>query len=347
MVNKIYAMSSFLQFRAVYDAKIKFAEKLGYPRKKNTDFAAERKSIETSEELYNHIKDFMDCSVDNRTALALSGGIDSAILAKFMPKGSTAYTFRCVVPDKSVHDEVTKAIYFCDANGLEQRIVDIYWEDIENLAPILMKHKNAPIHSIEVQIFKAALQAKHDGFDKLIFGEGADAVFGGLSSLLSRDYSIGEFIERYSFIMPYKVLKQFVVITEPYEKKCKNGNIDVHSFIDEQLFWEYMNSYYNACECAGIAFISPFLHVVHKKLDIERVRSGDSKYLVREVFKQLYPDVEMAPKTPMPRPMDEWFSSWDGPKRPEFWKDCHVSMIGDQRYYVWVLEIFLNMIDEM
>ena len=70
-----------------------------------------------------------------------------------------------------------------------------------------MRRKNAPIHSIEVQIHKAALVAKRDGIDTLVFGEAADAVYGGLNGLLSQDWTIGQFIERYSFVMPYRVLK--------------------------------------------------------------------------------------------------------------------------------------------
>jgi len=44
----------------------------------------------------------------------------------------------------------------------------------------------------------------------------------------------------------------------------------------------------------------------------------------------------------MPRPMDEWFENWEGPKRPEFWPNCHVNMTGDQKYYIWILEKFLE-----
>jgi len=247
-----------------------------------------------------------------------------------------------VVPGKAVTDETPKAKRFCEINNLEHRVVEIYWEDYEKYIPVLMKHKNAPIHSIEVQIYKAALQAKRDGFDRFIFGEGADSIFGGLSSLLSKDYTIGDFIDRYSFVLLYKVLKQFFLVTEPFEFVCENGYIDVHKFIDRQFFLEYMNSYFNACECADVVFSTPFINLVHKPLDINRIRSGDSKYLIREVFGRLYPDMDMAPKTPMPRPMDEWFENWEGPKRPEFWPNCHINMTGDQKFYIWVLERFMN-----
>lgn len=343
MVDLTYAMSSFLQFRTVYDKNISFGTELGIPRRMETAVSKGRKPIQKAEELYEYIKTFMEEKVaKGKVALALSGGIDSAICASFMPKGSVAYTFQCVVPGKQVTDEVPKARKFCELNGLEQRVVKIYWEDYEQLSTKLFQFTHAPFHSIDIQIYKAALQAKKDGFDTLIFGQGADMIFGGLDKLLSRDWTIGEFIERYSHVMPYKVLKKSVLITEPYEKYEENGYIRTHDFLDDHLFWEDIHSYDNACQAAGVKFEGAYLGLIHKPLDIERVRRGDSKYLVREVFKMLYPDMEMAEKTPMPRPMDEWLEHWKGPKRPEFWENCHQSMSGDQKYYIWILEKFLE-----
>jgi asparagine synthetase B (glutamine-hydrolysing) len=343
MVDKVYAMSSFLQFRTVYDPKIKFAEHLDVPRRTDVNFAEMRKPISNSEQLYKHIKNFIEHeTADGKAALALSGGIDSAICAKFMPKGSVVYTFKCVAPGKQVADETAKAKQFCEINGLEQRIVEIFWEDYEKLSKELFRFINAPFHSINIQIYKAALQAKHDGFDTLIFGQGADLIFGGFDRLLSKDWILGEFVERHSCIMPYKVLKNFTVITEPYKEYSKNGYIDLHNFLDNHLFWEDIHSYYNSCAAAGIKFAGAFMNTIHKPLDIERVRNGENKYIVREVFKMLYPRIEMAEKTPMLRPMDEWFENWSGPKRPEFWTNSHINMTGDQKYYIWVLERFLE-----
>jgi asparagine synthetase B (glutamine-hydrolysing) len=346
MVDKTYAMSSFLQFRAVYDQNIRFAGHINTPRRADTSFSVNRRPIVNSDQLCKHVKEFVEReTAGGKAALALSGGIDSAICAAFMPKGSVAYTFRCVVPDKQVTDETSKAKYFCGINELEHRTVDIYWEDYEMLTPQLFKYINSPFHSIDVQIYKAALQAKHDGFDTLVFGQGADLIFGGFDKLLSKNWTMGEFIDRYSCMMPYKVLKDFVVITKPFSEYETDGYIDLHNFLDNHLFWEDIHSYHNSCAAAGVKFAGAYMDTVHKPLDIARIRSGDSKYLVREVFKYLYPDVEMAEKTPMPRPMNEWFENWNGPKRPEFWPNCQVNMTGDQKYYVWVLEKFLNFID--
>jgi asparagine synthetase B (glutamine-hydrolysing) len=346
MVDKIYAMSSFLQFRTVYDPNIKFAEKLDYPRRADTSFSYNRIPMNTSGELYEFIKNFIERqSADGKAALALSGGIDSAICAAFMPKGSIAYTFRCIVPGKQVTDETESAKRYCELNGLEHRIVDVYWEDYEQLSPVLMHYINAPFHSIDIQIYKAALQAKHDGFERLIFGQGADLIFGGFDQLLSKDWTIGDFINRYSCVLPYKVLKEFILIIDPFKKWAKDGYIDLHNFLDEHLFWEDIHSYHNSCSAADIEFAGAYMNVAHKPLDYRRVRSGDSKYMVREVFKRLYLGWDLPQKIPMPRATDEWLENWEGPKRPEFWPNCHVNMTGDQKYYIWILEKFLEEFD--
>lgn len=73
---------------------------------------------------------------------------ESAVLAHWMPKGSQVYTLQCVVPGVQVIDETDDAKRHAKRNDLSQKIVQIYWEDFEAYAPLLMKHKGAPIHSI-------------------------------------------------------------------------------------------------------------------------------------------------------------------------------------------------------
>ena len=64
-------------------------------------------------------------------------------------------------------------------------------EGFEKHSDMLMLQKGAPLHLIEVQIHKVALQAKRDGIETMIFGEAADAVYGGQSNILSRDWKVG------------------------------------------------------------------------------------------------------------------------------------------------------------
>ena len=340
-----YCASSFLMYRTIVNHNKCFSKKIP-PYFYN--IPTKREPIKNSYELEQKLKKEVEkATKGGKAALALSGGIDSAILAKFMPKGSTAYTFQCVVPRKKVTNEVPQATKYAKECGLNHKIINVYWEDFEKFSPILMKHKGAPFHSIEVQIYKAALKAKEDGFNTFIFGESADSVFGGLNGLLSQDWKIGDFIERYQFVPPYKVLKQFSVITEPIIKHTNNGYIDPHEFISTEFFKESMGSYYNALEAAGVKFLAPYSRcILDTPIDYSRIRNGENKYLVREVFNRLYPNFEAPPKTPMPRPTDEWFENWQGPTRPEFWPHCTDNMTGDQKWLVYILEQFLNLIEK-
>lgn len=344
-VDKKYCMSSFLMYRAVIDEEKCFSKQY-IPSHFKVDFP--RTPIANSFELENTMKKLLEeWTADGKAALALSGGIDSAVLAKFMPKGSKVYTFQCVVPGKEVTNEVPQASKYVKECGLEHEVIEIYWEDMEKYAPLLMKSKGAPIHSIEVQIYKAALKAKQDGYERLIFGETSDINYGGLDKFFFDDWTVGKWLERYCYVMPYLALKEYEVINKPVRPYVKDGIVDVHEFLRNFTLETSMGSYLNACKCAGIEFKSPYLMTyMSQPLDYKRIQNGESKYLVREVFERLYPNMEVPVKISMPRPMAEWFSNWDGPKRVEFWKNCTKNMDGDQKWLVWALEKFLNICDE-
>lgn len=344
--DKLYCMSSFLMYRSIIDKTKAFTSKLA---PKYYDLPENRVLIKDSFELEETLKKQVEAAVsDGKAALALSGGIDSAILAKFMPKGSTAYTFKCIVPGIEVTDETKTAVLYAKECGLKHVIIPIYWEDYEKYLSVIMKQKGAPVHSIEVQIYKAAIQAKADGYDKLIFGESADCLYGGLSNILSKDWSIGEFIERYSYVLPYKALKEFEMIIAPFVQYEKDGKIDVHEFFQNVFFFESTNSYYNALHCANVEPVLPYANTkMNVPLDYERVRSGENKYFIRDIFKRLYPEFDIPQKLPMPRPVNEWLKNWKGPVREEFWENCTENMSGDSKWLVYCLEKFLNMIDEI
>lgn len=344
-VDKTYCSSSFLMYRRIIDKEKCFNMSLPVHRV-NIDF--KREIVCESNQLLTVLREKVKNATKNgKVALALSGGIDSAILAKLMPGGATAYTFKCIVPGVKVIDETKKASEYARECGLNHKIIEINWDDMIAFSPVLMEHKGAPIHSIEVQIFKAAIQAIQDGNHGIIFGESADCLFGGLSDLLSKDWLFGDFVERYMFVNPVKVLKRFCFDLTPFNRHCKDGRIDPHDFISNEFFPESIASYINASETAGIQAFLPYSECkMGSSIDYARIRSGENKYLVREVFKKLYPGWEIPKKTPMPRPMDEWLKNWQGPTREEFWPHCTDNMTGDQKYYVWILEKFLNYIEK-
>ena len=81
--------------------------------------------------------------------------------------------------------------------------------------------------------------------------------------------------------------------------------------------------------------------------NLERIRSGDSRYYVRALFRMKYPNIPLPEKHPMPRPVDEYFKDWAGPTRPEFRKDIDMSKYsGNQKWLMWCLKQFLNEYDK-
>ena len=340
-----YCMSSFLMYRRVVDQTKSFLEG---KRPKTVPLKWDKVPIKDSFELEDYLRERVaEATKDGNVALALSGGIDSAILAKFMPKGSTAYTFRCIADGVKTTDETKIASQYASICGLKHKIIDIYWKDMVEFAPLLMEKKSAPLHSIEVQIYKAGMAAIKDGFTGMIYGETADVNYGGLSKILSHDWNTEDFIERYAYLKPWSVLRhpkmQFIDMT-PY---VKDDIVDVHKYLSEFDIIESVNSYVNACETAGIKFIAPYAGTyLSQPLDYERVRKGENKYLIREVFSRLYPNLTIPTKIPMPRPTDEWLKNWNGPKRDEFIEGCQKHLTGDQKWLLWCLERILNKIDE-
>lgn len=344
MVDKRFCMSSYLMFRYIADAEKTFMVDRTCSI---ADISFPRTPVRRADELLNAMESTMHKACeDGKAVLALSGGIDSAVLAGLAPKGTTAYTFRCVVPGKKVIDETAQAGYWADLCGLKHEIIDITWQDIVRVSDPIMRHKGAPIHSIEAQIYIAAEKARRAGAKRFIFGENADIIYGGMNGLLQKDWLFGEFVERYTYVMPYKVLRDPHMILEPYIEFEKDGHIDGHDFINKYFRQEALGTYQNACQTAGIDFVGPYSETyLADPIDYARIREGDTKYIVREAFQMLYPGEEMPVKIPMPRPLDEWLGDWGGPCRPEFIPHCTDNMSGDQRWMVWCLERYLNMID--
>ncbi|MEW7917776.1 asparagine synthase-related protein [Enterococcus avium] len=342
MIDKKYCMNSYLTYRYIVDENKSFSDEI-IPHYYNS--SSKRIEVLDSGDTLENIKRTINDTFSSKgsTALMLSGGIDSAILARLVPKGTKAFTFQPDLQESVSEVEIAREV--AKMNELDHEVIKISWDDYDSSIDSLMTQKGAPIHSIEPQIYKAASVAKNMGYEKLLFGEAADAVFGGLSGLLSKDYTIEEFYKRYSFVDSELVLKDFQKIISPIKAYETNSEVDVHGFLNEVFFKESNSSYENACNLAGIEFISPFNKLIMKKpLDLERVRNGENKYILREIYNDLYPGVTPRPKLPMPRPVNEFFKNWGGPTRDEFRSDIEITnFTGDQKWMIYCLERFLNL----
>lgn len=337
IIDLEYAASSFLQFRSLFDL-FQFHEDIEV---REFESYEPRKSVESSKEVDEFIQAYVDENVDDKTALMLSGGIDSAILASYLPKGSLTITFD--TGNELSKQEIRNAKLFADYYELKHEVLPITWDDYLELTEDLMRQKGAPIHSIEVQIAKAALFSKKIGYNKLLFGEAADVVFGGFDGLLSKDWTYEEFMHRYSYLDPREILKNGFFIDDVFRKYKKGRFIDVHGFLSNEFYKETLGSYQNACDFGGVKFLTPYPHMRLEKLDYERVRSGDSKYILRELYSSKYPDLFVPEKVPMPRAMGEWLLEWEGPQHSMFNNSFDFdSLKPDQKWIIYILDLFLR-----
>lgn len=342
--DKAYCMSSYLTYRYIADPEKVFKE--GVPHVEHDCVpAGEKQPCKTAEDIDRQIKRVLSQYDLSHAGLFLSGGMDSAILASYLPKGAKAYTARCV--GTGAVDETERAAEYCAHNGLKHVIVDVSWDDYKRTMDRLMFHDGCPITPNEPQSFALASKAKEDGVDLLLYGDCADTEFGGMSKLISKDWTFEEFVHRFTFCEPKDVLKHPADVREVYEKfRTGADTIDFVSFVAGPYAVSASSAYTNAIKTVGLKFVDPYEHCcMDGPLDLARIRRGDTKYLIRDIFRMKYPDLPVPEKLPMSRPADAWMKDWEGPTRDEFLPGCAKSLTGEQKLLVYSLERFLNLID--
>ena len=344
MTNRDFCLSSYIAFRYIWKDGVDFAE--GFQHKNYRPANVEdRIPVKNAADIDREIQKQFDALYQkyDRIGILLSGGMDSANLSSYLKPGSHAYTFSSA---SGVFDaDMERAKVYCQKWQLHHHLIEITMQDYEQLTPIVMRHKFAPVHSIEPQIYKAAMQAKADGVQLMIVGESADLIFGGMDKLISPEWTFDAFAKRYTFLQPELVLTNPVSQQELFEQyRQGNDGIDVMRFMDEVFAIESSSSYLNAFGAAWMPYYDPYaLLVMADPLDMNRVRNGEPKYLVRALYAMKYPEMEIPFKIPMPRPVDTIFKEWEGPTRPEFRKDIPMqTLTGNQKWQLWCAEQFLN-----
>ena len=347
MIDKDFCLSSYIAFRYIWKDDMEFADGMQHdlikaiPLNERTPVATaadiDREIQAQFDELYQHYPNI---------GILLSGGMDSANLASYLKPRSHAYTFTASGTNVFNADE-ERAAYYCNKYGLQHHFIDISFDDYKELTPIVMESKCAPVHSIEPQIYKAAMMARADGVDLVIVGESSDLIFGGMDKLLAKDWLFDDFVKRYTFLDPQLVLTHPVDMSELFEKYRQGDKIDFKTFMDDVFAIESSSSYLNAFDTAVMPYYDPYAKLVMSEpLDLNRVRNGEPKYLIRNLYAMKYPELPIPDKIPMPRPVDMIFNDWEGPKRPEFRQDIPMNKLtGNQKWQLWCAEQFLNMID--
>lgn len=345
MVNKEYCISSYLAFRFIERDGMEFYDGMHH---RNVDLIpdSEKTFVKTADEIGESIERQLTSFRGKKIGVMLSGGMDSAIVASYVP-GAEAYTFR-FLGGEFQKEELARAEYYAKCYNLNLHYVDISWKTVENHVDDCMKAKCAPVHSIEPQLLQAAIQAKSDGVEILLVGESSDLVFGGMDKLLAKDWTIEEFEKRYIFTEPNEVLRNPVSMDYVFERYLKGDRFDFMSFMDEIFSVESSSSYFNAFAVARMPYYDPYAYLkMAEPLDLKRVRNGEPKYLIRELMAKRYPEIPVPNKNPMPRPVDKYFENWEGPRRKEFKDGLDMKKFtGNQKWQLWCLERWLDMNEE-
>ncbi len=342
--DKNYCASSFLALRFIFDEDKTFKEGLKRTvlRLPSDDGRIPCYNVT---DIDKNIKSIIDDCDLSHVALLLSGGIDSGILASYMPKGTKAYTIHN--ESKKNDLEVARAAKICQLNKLEHKIIEVTWQDYLNIMDKISLDAGYPVFGNTPQLYYGVKAAIDDGAKFIIIGDDADSVFGGYNLLLSKDWKYNDFIKRFMFIDPEKVLKHPVdmgYVFEPY--KLDNDGIDFIGCIKYILNISTGVAYYDIFNYFNIPAIDPYSKLkMGMPLDLARIRNGEPKYLLRELYKEKYPTREIPEKIPMARPMDLWMANWQGPKRDEFIPNCIDGLTGEQKFNIYSLERFMNVLN--
>ncbi|MCU4742142.1 asparagine synthase C-terminal domain-containing protein [Natronoglomus mannanivorans] len=120
------------------------------------------------------------------TAVAFSGGVDSALVAELLD----APLYVAGFPDS--HD-VEAARTAADAMGRELTVVELTHDDLERAVPQVARatgRTNAMDVQIALPLYLTGERAAADGFDRLAVGQGADELFGGYEKVVRLDHRV-------------------------------------------------------------------------------------------------------------------------------------------------------------
>lgn len=243
--------------------------------------AADAVVVREPHELREHIA--RELSGLNNPALLLSSGMDSAILAPYMPKGSVAYT---IYHEELEKNELDVARFYCEKFGLVHRPIRVLARDYFEVIGPLMATKKMPLSPAEPILHLAARVAKRDGHAEVVTGGGADTRCGGFRKL-RKNVRPEKFaaVLRDAYLKPWRVLKASASVDHVFERFTgPEGVVDARAFlrhIGVELF-----AFDNAINSAGVRHVAPFVTCV---VDFDETRNRkQEKYVIAEAYREIY-----------------------------------------------------------
>lgn len=275
--------------------------------------------------------------------ILISSGIDSATVAKMLPKSS--FAFYATYEERDVDPELDTVKRYCAENNLTLVIVPVSWKDYELQMDYLMRVKKLPIHPCEIPVYMCCKRAQEIGVQVLFSGWGADTHFGGMDKLMSKDWSIDEFKQRYEYCSSIQQTEN-----EDHYKPFVNDNnsINVYDFLTYNYHVMTLRSFFYIPELCGLLHVPLWSFLKAEDLDLVRIRS-EPKYIIQEAFKILYPSFEPTEKLPFTRPTDLYmkkhFSDYTYCDKLKIYsqkiKNNIIETTGQQKWMIYILNRFI------
>ena len=254
MIDKNLFMSSYLSFRYVPEPVV---FKKGITPKQLGIKERKKYLVKDFQEVDRAVKEIVqDVLRNKKVGILLSGGMDSIILASYLPQNTPAYTIRCL--GDGIIDEASNAKIYADKCRLKHKIVEVSWDDYDKSIDLLMLNKGSPLHPMEPSLFKTASVAKADGVDVLIGGWGS-AKFGEKGRLLEKDWrTIDEMVKLWRFVDPILILNKPVSTREIFEQYSINGIINTYYFFMIFYGTETNRAFLNPIYSVGCDIRNPY-----------------------------------------------------------------------------------------
>ena len=267
-MNKLEACSRYLMYRRVSHPKSKQYIK-----------------VSSSADILSHVQKEIDQlgSKGAKIGLLLSGGMDSAILAAFLPPGSVAYTFDYGEGDEYCEYDVASKYV---REGVIHKKVSIGRDEFFSAAKELTALKQEPVVPHDPAIFIGCQKAKEDGVTHLMTGVGADGRLGGFAHFY-KSSNFDDFIKVLykQFVRPGKVLKSPVDVKYLLTPYVSDGVVDVQRYLLEM--GTEGTAVYDTIKASGINPVNLYTDMTYAGSFSQS--EGLGKGLIKEAFLNLYP----------------------------------------------------------
>jgi len=184
---------------------------------------------------YNHIeRHLVNANLHHKkTAVLLSGGVDSSLLAGLLHEQRAPMVAVTPVFKSWLNPELDAAKKMATAIGTEHQIVEISDDDVSKEFSGLVRLLGQPLRSSQTIVFSILMKRLKGEFDAVLFGEGADMMFGyhGVSTYSER-------YRKHCKLAPYRLALKCL---SPFQ-----GNKTIRKMIalvDEPVGQQVMNSW--------------------------------------------------------------------------------------------------------